>query len=94
MSRDLERAELAAKGCDLLLAIGTTLAVYPIAAMVPIAKEAGARIVILNGEATEMDEIADALLRGSISEILPEIVARASGSQPTAAGRADPGEER
>ena len=50
------------------------MAVYPIAAMVPTAKEAGARIVILNGESTEMDPIADALLQGSISEILPQIV--------------------
>ena len=57
-----------------MLAIGTTLAVYPIAAMVPVAKEAGARIVILNGEGTEMDSIADCVLRGSISEILPDLV--------------------
>jgi NAD-dependent SIR2 family protein deacetylase len=44
--------------------------------MVPIAKEGGARVVILNGEATEMDELADAVLRGSISEILPQLVPR------------------
>jgi len=74
VGRDLERAERAARSCDLLLAIGTTLAVYPIAAMVPVAKESGARIVIVNGEATEMDGLADALLRGSISEILPRLI--------------------
>ena len=74
LSRDLARAQEAAEGCDLLLAIGTTLAVYPIAAMVPIAKESGARVVILNGEETEMDGIADTVLRGSISEILPQFV--------------------
>ena len=74
VAADLERAQRAAQACDLLLAIGTTLAVYPIAAMVPIAKEHGARIVILNAEATEMDTIADSLLRGSISEILPRLV--------------------
>jgi NAD-dependent deacetylase len=74
VSADLERAQRAAEGCDLILAIGTTLAVYPIAAMVPIAKEAGARVVILNGEATEMDSIADAVLSGSISEILPRLL--------------------
>ena len=72
---DLRRAERAAHGCDLLLAIGTTLAVYPIAGVVPIAKSAGARIVILNAEPTEMDDLADAVLRGSISEILPRLVA-------------------
>jgi NAD-dependent deacetylase len=72
---DLRRAERAAQGCDLLLAIGTTLAVYPIAGVVPIAKSAGARIVILNAQPTEMDDLADAVLRGSISEILPRLVA-------------------
>ena len=70
VERDLSRAFAAAEACDLLLAVGTTLAVYPIASMVPIAKEAGARIVIVNGEATEMDATADALLSGSISDIL------------------------
>ena len=74
---DLRRAEIAAQSCDLLLAVGSTLAVYPIAAVVPIAKEHGARIVIMNGEATEMDSIADAVLRGSISELLPRLVAAA-----------------
>lgn len=74
VSRDLERAQRAAEECDVILAIGTTLAVYPIAAMVPIAKEGGARVVIINGEATEMDELADAVLRGSISEILPQLL--------------------
>lgn len=74
VSRDLERADRAARECDLLLAIGTTLAVYPIASMVPIAKESGARIVIVNGEATAMDHLADVCLAGSISEILPRVV--------------------
>ena len=74
VQEDLRRAELAARSCDLLLAVGSTLAVYPIAGVVPVAKRAGARIVILNAEPTEMDEIADAVLRGSISEILPLLV--------------------
>lgn len=76
VERDLARAFAAAEACDLMLAIGTTLAVYPIASMVPIAREAGARIVIVNGEPTEMDGVADAILRGSISEILPVLVPR------------------
>jgi NAD-dependent deacetylase len=75
VSRDLERAQRAAEECDVLLAIGTTLAVYPIAAMVPIARESGGRIVIVNGEPTEMDGLADSLLRGSISDILPRLAA-------------------
>jgi NAD-dependent deacetylase len=68
---DLARSERAAKSCDLLLAIGSTLSVYPIAAVVPLAKRSGAKVVIMNGEPTDMDELADVLLRGRIGELLP-----------------------
>jgi NAD-dependent deacetylase len=71
---DLRRAEQAALRADLLLAIGSSLAVYPAAGVVPAAKRAGARIVIVNAEATQMDDLADAVLRGSISAILPRLV--------------------
>jgi NAD-dependent deacetylase len=74
VARDLERAERAARECDLLLAIGSTLSVYPAAAVVPIAKRNGARIVIVNAEPTEMDALADAVIRGPIGEILPRLV--------------------
>jgi NAD-dependent deacetylase len=70
---DLVRAEAAARACDLLLAVGSTLAVYPAAGMVPIAKRSGADVIILNGEPTELDHLADVVLRGSISELLPPI---------------------
>lgn len=73
VERDLLRAEAAARSCDLLLAIGTTLCVYPIAGVVPLAKSEGARIVIINAEATEMDHLADAVLRGPIGTILPSL---------------------
>jgi NAD-dependent deacetylase len=71
---DLERSEVAARQCDLMLAVGTKLAVFPIANVVPLAKTAGARVVILNEQPTEMDALADAVIRGSISEILPRLV--------------------
>jgi len=74
IAEDLARADRAAQACDLLLAVGSTLGVYPIAGMVPVAKQCGARIVIVNGGPTEMDGMADAVLRGSISEILPRIL--------------------
>jgi NAD-dependent deacetylase len=72
---DLERSLAAAEACDLLLAVGSTLTVYPAAGMVPIAKENGAALIILNGEPTPFDPIADAVLRGSISDVLPALVA-------------------
>jgi len=71
---DLRRAEHAAMNCDLMIAIGTTLAVYPIAAVVPLAKQHGANIVIINGEPTEMDHLADVVLRGQIGQILDQIM--------------------
>ena len=57
-----------------MIAIGTTLAVYPIAAVVPAAQRVGARIVIINAEPTEMDHLADLLIRESISEVLSIVV--------------------
>jgi NAD-dependent protein deacetylase/lipoamidase len=71
---DLRRAEQAALRADLLLAVGSTLAVYPAAGVVPAAKRVGARVVIVNAEPTQMDDLADAVLRGSISAILPQLV--------------------
>ncbi len=74
VAADLERAEIAARSCDLMIAIGTTLGVYPIAAVVPIAAENGASVVIVNAEPTEMDALADVIVRGSISDVLPQIL--------------------
>jgi NAD-dependent deacetylase len=71
---DLSRAQLAAERCDLLLAVGSTLSVYPIAGVVPVAKESGARIVIVNAEPTAMDHLADAILRGAIGDLLPRLL--------------------
>ena len=75
MREDLERAQAAAEIADLLLAVGSTLSVYPIAGVVPAAKAAGARIVIVNGDPTAMDHLADVVLRGRIGEILPPLLA-------------------
>jgi NAD-dependent deacetylase len=74
VAEDLARSEAAAQRCDLMFAIGSTLGIYPIAAVVPIAKQCGARVVILNAEPTEMDHIADAILRGGIADLLPLVV--------------------
>lgn len=69
----IDRAMTVAGEADLMLAIGSTLQVYPVAGAVPLAKRAGARVVILNAEPTPLDDLADAVLRGSISEVLPAI---------------------
>jgi NAD-dependent protein deacetylase/lipoamidase len=72
---DIARADRAARRCDLMLTIGTKLSVWPVAGVVPVAKEAGARVVILNAEPTDMDGLADVVFRGSIGEILPRLTA-------------------
>jgi NAD-dependent deacetylase len=71
----IDRALRAADECDLLVAIGTTLQVYPVAGAVPRAKSAGARIVIVNAEPTGFDDIADAVIHDRIGDVLPAIVA-------------------
>ena len=67
------RAMDAAEHADLLLAVGTSLQVYPVAGAVGLAKAAGARIVIVNGEPTPFDEQADAVLRAPIGQVLPAL---------------------
>lgn len=69
----IDRALTAATEADLMLAVGTTLQVYPVAGAVPLAKQAGARVVIVNDQPTPLDSLADAVLRGSIGELLPRI---------------------
>jgi NAD-dependent deacetylase len=75
VAEDLFRSEEAAAGCDLLLAVGTTLGVYPAAGLVPVAVRHGAVLVIVNGGPTEMDDLADVVVSGSISEVLPAMMA-------------------
>ena len=67
----IARATRAASRADLMLAVGTSLQVYPVAGLVPIAKEAGARIVIVNAEPTPFDSIADAVIAQPIGDTLP-----------------------
>jgi NAD-dependent deacetylase len=70
----IDRAMNVAAEADLLLSIGTSLQVYPIAGVVPAAKRAGARVVIVNAQPTPFDGIADAVLRGAIGEVLPRML--------------------
>jgi NAD-dependent deacetylase len=73
---DLRRAEAAAASCDFFLAVGTSLTVYPVAYLPEVVLGTGARLVIVNAEATPYDERADVVLREPIGKVLPELVAR------------------
>lgn len=67
----IDRAMRAASQAHVLLAVGTSLQVYPVAGLVPLAKEAGARVVIVNAEPTPFDTLADAVLSQPIGDVLP-----------------------
>jgi NAD-dependent deacetylase len=69
----IDRAMQAATEADMFIAIGTSLQVYPVAGMVPLARDAGARIVIINAQPTAFDGIADAVISRPIGEVLPLI---------------------
>jgi NAD-dependent deacetylase len=71
----LRQATLAAADCDVLLAIGTTLQVQPAAGLAEVAVRAGARLVIVNLDATPYDPIAHAIVRDKIGAVLPRLVA-------------------
>jgi NAD-dependent deacetylase len=71
----IDAAMRAAQECDVLLAAGTSLSVFPAASVVPLARAAGAAVIIVNGQPTAMDDIADVVLTGSLSEILPAVTA-------------------
>ena len=71
----IERALAEAERCDLLLCIGSTLTVYPVAALPEVATAVGARVVTINGEPTAYDREADAVLQGDIATILGVLVA-------------------
>ena len=70
----IDRAMQVSGECDVLLAVGSTLGVYPVANCVPVAKTAGAKVVIVNLEETAMDGLADARLVAPISDVLPVLV--------------------
>jgi len=72
----IERAARAAADADLFLAVGTSLQVHPVAGLLPLAKNAGARVVIANAEPTPMDRLADAVISSPIGEVLPAICGR------------------
>lgn len=76
VAADLERAIEAARGCDLFLAIGTSLGVYPANSLPTMALRHGARFVVMNAEPTPFDPHADVVVRAPLGEALPALVSR------------------
>ena len=70
---EMERAAVEALSCDLMLAIGSSLVVFPAAGFPLNAKRNGARLVILNREPTDMDEYADLVINAEIGPVLTAV---------------------
>jgi NAD-dependent deacetylase len=70
---DLRRAERAAAGCDVFVAAGTSLVVFPVAYLPQVALARGARLVVLNGEPTPYDHRAHAVVREPLGRSLPAL---------------------
>jgi NAD-dependent deacetylase len=66
----MQRAEAETLGCDLFLAIGSSLVVYPAAGFPVLAKQGGARLVIINREPTDLDALADLVVNDEIGATL------------------------
>jgi NAD-dependent deacetylase len=70
----LEAAAEAATGCDVFLAVGSSLTVHPAAGLTDLAAGAGARVVVVNAEPTPYDRLADLVVREPIGTALPRLV--------------------
>ena len=68
------RAFGAARSAQVFLVIGTSAVVYPAAGLIEVARQAGARVAIVNPDPTPADELADWVLRGPAGEILPRLL--------------------
>jgi NAD-dependent deacetylase len=70
----MEKAIELCRETDLMLVIGTSLTIYPAAYLPQIAKNAGAKIILVNLEGSNRDSVADIVLKGRATEVIPEIV--------------------
>jgi len=71
----MQRAEELTNACDLFLAIGSSLVVWPAAGFPLMAKRNGARLAIINREPTDFDDLADLVIRHDIGTVLEPFIA-------------------
>ncbi len=71
---EMQRATELSLRCDLFMAIGSSLVVWPAAGFPLMAKQAGARLVIINREPTDQDHVADLVIHEDIGEVLGPFV--------------------
>jgi NAD-dependent deacetylase len=71
----MQRAQELAESCDLFVAIGSSLVVWPAAGFPLVAKRNGARLVIINRDPTDFDDIADLVVHQDIGDVLAPFIA-------------------
>lgn len=86
------RAEEACRRCAVLVVVGSSLEVYPVAGLPQLAQSRGAHLVIVNREPTGYDDGASVVLRGAAGKILPEIVAAVEAELTKSAGAPEEGQ--
>ena len=70
----IDAAHTAATQCDVMVAVGTGLSVYPVAGLFPLAAQHGARTIIVNAEETPFDGMADEVIGGDLQGALPALL--------------------
>lgn len=71
----LREAFALAASCDLLLALGSSLVVYPAAALPEAARSAGAKLILVNRDETPLDHLAQVRIHGPLEEVVPAMLA-------------------
>ena len=71
---EMRRSEAASLDCDLFIAAGSSLTVYPAAGLPRMAKQSGARLVIINNQDTDLDRICDLVIQEQIGPTLSRVV--------------------
>lgn len=78
-AREMELAARACHDCDVFLAAGSSLVVYPAAALPELAKQNGAALIIINRTPTPLDGIADLIINDEIGKMLPRLIGMDAG---------------
>ena len=70
---EMQRAQLESLKADLFIVVGSSLVVYPAASLPLLAKENGAKLIIINNEKTDFDNLADLVINDSITKTFEEL---------------------
>lgn len=72
----LQQAELAAARCEVMLVVGTSGLVYPAAGLPALALRSGAQVIIVNPQASDLDDLATIVVHGTAANVLPTLLAQ------------------